>query len=112
MLADQLVYASRPVAVALVALSLALCVRSVAADPVTATLPFAPPERPFLLVDAPRRFLPGEGAFVRVQNQYGGPVQIGVFRLHAVQSFVAEPIDRQGVSIASSVTCNSPRGVR
>jgi hypothetical protein len=86
---------------ALVALSLALCVRSVAADPVTATLPFAPPERPFLLVDAPRRFLPGEGAFVRVQNQYGGPVQIGVFRLHAVQSFVAEPIDRQGVSIAS-----------
>ncbi len=68
---------------ALSALSLALAVRVAAADPIQA-LPYEPPERPFLLVDAPRRFLPGEPAFVRVQNQYGGPVQIAVYRLRAL----------------------------
>lgn len=90
----------RPSRSLVVALGLALGVRSVSADPIITSLPFDPPSRPFLLVDAPRRFLPGESAFVRVQNQYGGPVQIAVFRLRALQSFVSEPIDRQGVSVA------------
>ncbi len=90
----------RPSRSLVVALGIALGVRSVSADPIVTSLPYEPPSRPFLLVDAPRRFLPGESAFVRVQNQYGGPVQIATFRLRALQSFVSEPIDRQGVSVA------------
>ena len=83
------------------ALALALAPHAVGADPESRSLPFELDARPFLLVDAPRRFAPGEPAFVRVQKAHGGPVQVGVFRVRALASFVAEAADRQGVSIAA-----------
>ncbi len=89
-------------ATTLLALALALAPTAVTADPAATTLPLDLDERPFLLVDAPRRYLPGEAAFVRVQKAHGGPVQLGVFRLHALASFVTSPLDRQGVSIAAT----------
>jgi hypothetical protein len=82
------------------AVALALAPHAVGADPEVSSLPFELDPRPFLLVDAPRRYAPGEPAFVRVQKAHGGPVQVGVFRLRALASFVAERSPRQGVSIA------------
>ena len=74
---------------------------SVAADPEVHTLPYELDPRPFLLVDAPRRALPGGPVSVRVQKAHGGLVELAVYRLRALDAVVTRPLDRQGVSIAA-----------
>ncbi len=82
-------------------LALLLFPLAVSADPPSYSLPIQVPQRPFLLADAPRRFLPGEPASVRVQRSGGGPVQVAVFRIRTIAAFVAAPWPSQGVSVAS-----------
>lgn len=85
----------------LLALALLLVSRAVAADPPRYSLPVALESRPFLLVDAPRRFLPTEPASVRVQRQGGGTLEVAVFRVRTIAAFVATPWPSQGVSVAA-----------
>ena len=64
------------------------------------TLPVEVPERPFLLVDAPRRFLPGEPASLRVQLRDGGRVEVALFRVRDPDALLGQAGARQGVSVA------------
>lgn len=82
-------------------LLVALVPTMVAADPEPRALPLPLPQRPFLLVDAPRRYLPTEAAVVRVQRRGHGPVDLAVFRVRTIASLVTAPWSSQGVSIAS-----------
>lgn len=63
-------------------------------------VPVQLPERPFLLVDAPRRFLPRENAQVRVQLSGGGDAHISVFRVRDPSVLLGQAGRRQGVSVA------------
>lgn len=58
------------------------------------------PERPFLLVDAPRRFLPSDAASVHVQVRDGGNVRVALFRVRRPDEALALLGERQGTSIA------------
>jgi hypothetical protein len=64
------------------------------------SIPMSPPERPFLLVDAPRRVLPNEDAIVRVQLRDGGRARLSVFRAHDPADALGLASSRQGVAIA------------
>jgi hypothetical protein len=58
------------------------------------------PERPFLLVDAARRFLPSEPAQVRVQLRGGGALEVALYRLNEPNLLAATgPAARQGLVI-------------
>ncbi|MFO0626386.1 MAG: alpha-2-macroglobulin family protein [Polyangiales bacterium] len=61
----------------------------------------AAPARPFLLLDARRRYLPTEHAHAFVQRRGGGDVSLGVFRVHDPRAFLAASVTRQGVSTAA-----------
>ena len=65
-------------------------------------LPIEMPERPFLLVDAPRRFLPSEVAEVRVQLRSGGELELSLFRVHDPSTVLGQAGRRQGVSVAAT----------
>ncbi|MCC7536263.1 MAG: hypothetical protein IT379_08620, partial [Deltaproteobacteria bacterium] len=65
-------------------------------------LPIEVPERPFLLVEAPRRFLPTEQAEARVQLVRGGRVSLAVFRVLDPTSILATGRRRQGISVAQT----------
>lgn len=74
-----------------------------AADPLAdGALPLAARDRPFLLMDVPRRYLPGESAAVRVQFAGGGAVTLDVFRVQDPSALERDPISRNGVSIAGT----------
>lgn len=60
------------------------------------------PGRPFLLVDAPRRFLPTERARVRVQLQEGGSARLALFRVTDTDAVLAVAGARTGATIAAS----------
>lgn len=65
----------------------------------------AMPARPFLLVDAPRRFLPSEDARMHVQlrSPDGGRLQWAVYRVHDPAAVLGGgPAPRQGVSVATT----------
>lgn len=64
------------------------------------SIPIEPPERPFLLVDAPRRVTPNQNAIVRVQLRDGGRARLSVFRVHDAADALGLAGSRQGVSIA------------
>ena len=59
------------------------------------------PARPFLLLDARRRYLPTEHAHAYVQRRGGGDARLGVFRVHDPRAFLAASVTRQGVSTAA-----------
>lgn len=65
-----------------------------------ASLPVPVPSRPFLLVDAPRRFTPTDDASVRVQLREGGRVRVSVFRLRDPSDLLGQAGRRQGVHTA------------
>ncbi|MGE0792441.1 MAG: alpha-2-macroglobulin family protein [Sandaracinaceae bacterium] len=64
------------------------------------SLPVPVPERPFLLVDAERRFTPTENAQLRVQIRDGGRAQISVFRLRRPERMLGQAGRRQGLHTA------------
>ena len=68
----------------------------------TVTLPLTPPERPFLLVDAPRRFTSTEPAKVRLQLRYGGQAFVAVYRARDPHALAGVAGTRQGLAIAQS----------
>lgn len=72
------------------------------ARPDTYGLPLAVPERPFLLLDAPRRFLPGEVASVRVQRAEDATIEVAVLRVRDPEPFLQRVIPRDGVSVAGT----------
>lgn len=86
----------------------ALLLSLLAASPVDAQLgtrdevPVPMPERPFLLVDARRRFVPSEPAGVRIQLRDGGEVSVAVFRVREPASLLGQAGRRQGVSLATT----------
>lgn len=59
------------------------------------------PARPFLLLDARRRYLPTEHAHAYLQRRGGGDARLGVFRVHDPRAFLAASVTRQGVSTAA-----------
>jgi hypothetical protein len=63
-------------------------------------IPIEPPERPFLLVDAPRRVTPNQDAIVRVQLRDGGRARLSVFRVHDPADALGLAGARQGIAIA------------
>ncbi|UJR85900.1 alpha-2-macroglobulin family protein [Sandaracinus amylolyticus] len=63
-------------------------------------LPIPLPNRPFLLVEAPRRFLPSEIAAVDVDLAEEGTVGIAVLRVHDPMALLAAAPSRQGISVA------------
>src|SRR5690606_505686 len=65
-------------------------------------VPVSLPERPFLLLDAPRRFLPSEPAEVRIQVREGGNVRLSVFRWSEPAQLLAQAGRRDGVSVAAT----------
>jgi hypothetical protein len=70
------------------------------ADP---ELPIPIPERPFMLLEAPRRHTPSEPARVHVQLRHGGRVKLAVFRVNDPAPLVAAGLTgRQGVAVASN----------
>ncbi len=86
-------------------LALALAAGARADEPGTASersLPIPPPERSFLLVDAPRRFVPGERAHVRVQLRDGGRVGVALFRVRDPASVLGLAGARQGIAVAQT----------
>ncbi len=64
--------------------------------------PLELPSRPFLLVDAPRRFLPDEPARVRVQLREGGRVAVALFSLTSPAELLGHAGSRQGISLATT----------
>ncbi|WP_169791693.1 alpha-2-macroglobulin family protein [Sandaracinus amylolyticus] len=66
----------------------------------TTSLPIPLPNRPFLLVDAPRRFLPSESAEVNVDLAEEGTVGVAVLRVHDPVALLAMSPSRQGISVA------------
>ncbi|MEM9191560.1 MAG: hypothetical protein AAGF12_20470 [Myxococcota bacterium] len=85
----------------LVALMLSPSLSATAQDDVV-PLPLEPPSRPFLLVDAERRFLPTENAEVRIQLRDGGRARLTVYRLRGSDDAFQLGGARQGVALASS----------
>lgn len=87
---------------------LALCVSLAIAVPASAqvgtrtSVPVAMPERPFLLVDAERRFRPSEPAQVRLQLRDGGELDLTLFRVHVPSVLLGQAGARQGVSVAAT----------
>lgn len=63
-------------------------------------LPFERPERPFLLVDAERRFVPGAPASVRVQLRGGGTVRVAVYRLRDPEPWARRAQEPDGIAVA------------
>lgn len=60
------------------------------------------PSRPFLLLDARRRYLPTERAHVFVQRREGGSVRVALLRVHDARGLLDAAVTRQGVSIAAT----------
>lgn len=60
------------------------------------------PARPFLLLDARRRYRTTESAHVFVQRREGGAVRLALYRVHDPRHALDEAVTRQGVSIAST----------
>jgi hypothetical protein len=66
-------------------------------------LPIPIPERPFLLLDAPRRFTPSQAAWVRLQLRGGGRVRLHVYRVRDPGPIVERgEAWSQGLSVACS----------
>lgn len=65
-------------------------------------LPWHERSRPFLLVDAPRRFAPDDPARLRVQLRGGGRVAIGVFRVLRPEALLDVAGERQGTTVAQA----------
>jgi hypothetical protein len=63
-------------------------------------VPVPVPERPFLLVDAERRYLPNEPAHVRVQLRQGGRLRVSLFRVTNPEDLLGQAGRRQGVSVS------------
>ncbi|MDB4929298.1 MAG: hypothetical protein JWM10_1782, partial [Myxococcaceae bacterium] len=92
----------RPATLALVVAALASPARAFGPDDVA--LPFPRPERPFLLVDAERRFAPGAPASLRVQLHGGGPVRVALYRLHDPRRWTALPVAPDGLAVAGDAS--------
>ncbi len=60
------------------------------------------PQRPFLIVDSPRRFPPGASAMVRLHTMLVGPVQVAMYRVRDPRHTVAAQFDAAGVQTAST----------
>ena len=73
----------------------------VAADPPSFELNQRLPRRPFLMIEAPRRFLPGEAAFLEVIRRPDAPLALALYRLHAPVPLVERPAGPVGGSVAS-----------
>ena len=67
-------------------------------------LPFARPERPFLLVDPEHRFLPGTPASLRVQLRGGGSLRVALFRLRDPETWARRALAPDGLAIAGEPT--------
>ncbi|MBX3273662.1 MAG: hypothetical protein KF729_25585 [Sandaracinaceae bacterium] len=67
-----------------------------------AEVPVPLPERPFVLLDAPRRFLPSEPAQVRLQVRGGGEVDVALFAVHEPDAILGQAGARQGLSVAAT----------
>ncbi|HMI89759.1 MAG TPA: hypothetical protein VK509_00270, partial [Polyangiales bacterium] len=76
--------------------------RSTAVPIASQALPLVPPERPFLLVDAPRRFRSGGDAQLRVQLRGGGGARVALYRVIDRGAVLALAGARQGAAIAGS----------
>ncbi len=79
-------------------------------NPTDVGLPFNRPERPFLLVDAERRMLPGAPASVRVQLRGGGTVRVATFRLRDPEPWARRAQEPDGIAIAGDAvghTCEA-----
>lgn len=63
-------------------------------------VPVPLPERPFVLLDAPRRFLPSEDAEVRLQVRDGGHVHLSLFEVRDPASILGR-MGRNGLSVAA-----------
>lgn len=79
---------------------LALTTPARAWAPTDVGLPFNRPERPFLLVDAERRMLPGAPASIRVQLRGGGTVRVATFRLRDPETWARRAQEPDGIAIA------------
>jgi len=88
----------RPLTVAFLVATLSPPV--IAWGPTDLSLPFARPERPFLLVDAERRFVPGSPASLRVQLRGGGNVRVALFRLRDPEPWARRALAPDGLAIA------------
>ncbi len=71
-------------------------------DPEEQSIPLERPERPFLLVQAQRRFLPSQDASVTVQSTRRGVAEIALFRVRDGARAIGLSGRRQGVSIAQT----------
>lgn len=60
------------------------------------------PERPFVLLDAPRRFLPTESAHVRLQVRDGGEVEAALFRVTEPDAVLGQAGRRDGMAVAAT----------
>lgn len=65
-------------------------------------VPVPLPERPFLLVEANRRFLPTEPSRVKIQLRDGGRLHVSLFRVHDPEAIIGQAGRRQGLTIARS----------
>ena len=92
----------RPLSAALLVATLASPVS--AYGPTDLPLPFARPERPFLLVDPEHRFLPGAPASLRVQLRGGGSVRVALFRLRDPESWARRALAPDGLAVAAEPT--------
>lgn len=93
------------------AATLALSLPARAYDPHDVGLPFARPERPFLLVDAERRVVPGTPASVRVQLRGGGTVRVAVFRLRDPASWARRAQEPDGIAVAGDAVGRTCEGL-
>jgi hypothetical protein len=92
----------RTLSLTLVVAALASPVR--AHGPHDLALPLPRPARPFLLVDAERRFVPGAPASVRVQLRGGRPVRVALYRLDAPEPWTRLALAPDGLAVASDPT--------
>jgi len=59
------------------------------------------PARPYLLLDARRRYTTTEHAHVYAQRRGGGSVRLALYRVREGRAFVEASVTRQGVSVAA-----------
>lgn len=93
---------SRLALTALCCVLVAPAMADVGAEAETRPVPMPRRDRPFLLVDAPRRFLPTEAAAVRIQLRGQGRVRVGIFRVRDPEDALGLAGERQGTSVAST----------